>query len=239
MNTKKALFYIVSFISVSFMFIVCYYFSYKNALKQFNAHAIEQNKELILSLEKDGLLQAKQETGTKNTDTADETNAQTADNSREDSVAAEASQDTILPTTKYILQTYNTKTGNLEEETLPIPSYLVGLTRQEVIDYLYNYMQDLSWNEYEKGLTSFELMKFSPDDIVLRKGYNPEQVVNKYYLKSVNGYIVVYYGDKKTVYDYTSVSVKDLTQSEQQQLEEGIYVKDEDELYAVLENYSS
>jgi hypothetical protein len=51
--------------------------------------------------------------------------------------------------------------------------------------------------------------------------------------------MVAYYGDQKTVFDYTGVSIENLSDYEKQQLKEGIFVKDLDELYALLENYSS
>ncbi len=247
MKIKKAFIYLISFFSLSLMFSTCYYLSYKNALKQFNENAVEQNNELILSLENNGLLQNKEQIGTDDTgtDTVNQEPILNAANDTEDinkddtSIPVEVTEDTILPTTQYTLQTYDIKNGVMDEEILPTPSYLVGLTRKEVIEYLYNYMQDLTLNEFEKGLTSFELMVFSKQNVVLRKTYNIDLVEDKYYLKSQNGFIVVFYSDQKTVFEYTAVSVEHLSQFEQLQLEEGIFVKDLDELYAVLENYSS
>lgn len=228
------------------MFSICYYLSYKNALKQFNENAVERNTELMLSLDNKELLDNPQEQATNQTelDFANDTipTEQSGDSidNNDSSVAVDTIVvDKILPATKYALQTYDIKKGTMEEEILPAPSYLVGLTRNQVIEYLHDYMMDLTWNEYEKGLTAFELLQFSKDKVVLRKTYNPELVDNKYYLSTQNGYIVVFYADKKTVFDYTSVSVENLSQYEQIQLEKGIFVKDLDELYGVLESYSS
>lgn len=249
MKIKKAFVYFISFFSISMMFSVCYYLSYKNALADFNKNAVERNKELILSLEKDGILNINDQQSASNTNTqiANQdynTNIDSENNLDEtiDNTSSEVDtikEDTILPTTKYTLQTYNVKTGEMEEEALPIPSYLVGLNRDEVVEYLSNYMQDLPLNEFEKGLSAFELMLFSKDNIVIRKTYNEDKVEYKYYITAQNGSIVVYYGDKKTVFDYTGISVDDLSQYEIDKLEAGILIKDLDELYAVLENYSS
>jgi hypothetical protein len=233
------------------MFSICYYISYKNALKQFNEKAVEQNGKFIASIENNETLQNKKEQVAQNTvvnaqtqETSDsiESNTEELDSTdtSDSSIAVDTMKEVIiLPSTQYTLQTYDIKNGNMKEEVLPTPSYLVGLTRKQVIEYLSDYMKDLTWSEYEKGLTSFELMYYSQDKVILRKTYNIDMVENKYYLKSQNGYIVVYYGDMKTVYDYTSVSVDGLSQYDQLKLQEGIYVKDLDELYAVLENYSS
>ncbi|MFV0343250.1 MAG: BofC C-terminal domain-containing protein [Anaerocolumna sp.] len=146
---------------------------------------------------------------------------------------------TIMPATVYRLQTKDVKSGSVTEEYLPIPSYLIGLTRLEVIEYLNMYYLDLPLSEFEKGLISFDLVSFSSEEIILKKIYNEDAVVYKYFLKTENGYIVAYYGDQKTVFDYTSVSTENLPERDKQELEAGILVKDLEQLYGLLENYSS
>lgn len=256
MKLKKALVYFISFFSLSVMFSACYYLSYENALRDFNESAVERNNELIASLENNGLLSLngqQNSNGQQNPNGTETGNASqeqvqnpgnndlsnTADDVTDTSVAVDAVEATILPTTEYTLQTYDMKTGVTNEEVLPTPSYLIGLTRNEVIQYLKDYMQDLPLNEFQKGLVSFEVVRFSPDNVILKKTYNEDKVEYEYYLKEQEGYIVAYYGDQKTVFDYTGVPVDNLSEYQQQQLEEGIFVKDLDELYALLENYSS
>lgn len=247
MKIKKALVYFISFFSLSVMFSACYYISYKNALKDFNESAVERNNELIASLEKNGYLQIGDEVAENKQSQAPETVQSTETdanntvvNTTDTSIPVDqVKEDTVLPTTQYTLQTYDIKTGVTNEEVLPTPSYLIGLDREEVIQYLNDYMQDLPLNEFQKGLISFEVVKFSKDDITLKKTYNADNAEYKYYLKAQNGYIIAYYGDQKTVFDYTGVSTDNLSAEEQQKLEEGIPVKNLDELYALLENYSS
>ncbi len=246
MKVKKALIYFISFFSLSVMFSACYYLSYKNALRDFNESAVERNNELILSLENNGLLQLNGGQEINKAEASppaqepDQNAVNEAENTTDASVPVDtAKEDIILPTTEYTLQTYDVKTGVTNEEVLPTPSYLIGLNREEVIQYLSDYMQDLPLNEFQKGLISFEVTRFSTDNIVLKKTYNEDKAENKYYLKEQNGFIVAYYGDQKTVFDYTGLSVENLSEFEQQQLKEGIFVKDLDELYALLENYSS
>jgi hypothetical protein len=222
------------------MFSASYYLSYKSALKKFNENAVERNNELILSLEERQMLNPTEQLVENGGDTDNEDINSTLESTDNLSVPVDTiTEDTILPTTQYKLEIYDLVTGNMTEEILQIPSYLVGLTREQVIEYLHNYLEDLPWSEFEKGLYAYDLLAFSKDNIVLRKVYNSELVEYKYYLKSQNGYIVVYYGDQKTVYEYTEVSVENLTQFEQIQLEEGLFIKDLDELYSALENYSS
>lgn len=60
-----------------------------------------------------------------------------------------------------------------------------------------------------------------------------------YYLQEKNGYVVVYLSDKETVYEYTSIEVEHLPESLQNEVKNGKYIKDIEELYGFLENYSS
>lgn len=256
MKIKKAFAYFISFFSLAVMFSVCYFLSYRNALKKFNENAVERNKDLILSLEQNGFLQIDKEgnstniaqnvgngqTGnsTTNTNNSDAISNANNLNSEESTMTVDTVDEAIiLPSTQYILQTYDITTGNMTEEELKVPSYLVGLTRLQVIEYLHNYMNDMNLDEFKNGLNAFELLTFSENKVTLRKTYNKDLVENQFFIKSQNGKIVVYYGDQKTVYEYTEVTVEHLTQYEQLKLEEGIFVKDEEELYSILENYSS
>lgn len=241
MRLKKTAIYFLTFSAIACMFTACYYFSYKQALKDFNENATHSNSNLIKELAKQGYLT----NIAKDTEDTNSNNNTASENSDGDGVQESGAQetsavtDTVLPTTGYTLQTYDMKAGSISEEELPTPSYLIGLTRDEVMGYLKDYLTDIPLNEFEKGLVSFELISFSTEGVVLRKTYNPDSVEYKYFLKAVNGYIVAYYGDQKTVYDYTGVSVENLPLEDRLQLENGISVKDLDELYAVLENYSS
>lgn len=61
----------------------------------------------------------------------------------------------------------------------------------------------------------------------------------RYYLIVVDGEVVVYYGDKKTVYEYTGIETKNLSKDDRKILKQGLEVKDDEELYSILENYSS
>ena len=60
-----------------------------------------------------------------------------------------------------------------------------------------------------------------------------------YYLKELNGYVVVYLSDKKTVYEYTDISLEDLPENLQKEIQNGKYIETLESLYGFLENYSS
>lgn len=60
-----------------------------------------------------------------------------------------------------------------------------------------------------------------------------------YYLYEKNGYIIVYLSDQKTPYEYTDILIEDLPELLRQEIRNGKYIKDKEELYGFLENYSS
>jgi len=221
MKLKQALLYIGSFLLLSVMFILCYYLSYLNALKNFNKKAIERDEELRMLLE-----QNRQE-------------AELTDNKNDDVVPAVDDVIKVLPSTKYILEIYDMKNDTTTRQELNPPAYLVGLTRQEVIDYLAAYMKDLPLSEYNKGLISAELIYFSDEEIVIRKSYNEDFLPFRYYVVIKDGYIVVYNSDLKSIYRYTSIDAKSLPEEDRLELIQGIYVNSLDELYSLLESYSS
>ena len=55
----------------------------------------------------------------------------------------------------------------------------------------------------------------------------------------MNGEVVVYYSDKSTVYEYTGIRTDSLSEDEQVRIRIGYFVSDEEELYSLLESYSS
>ena len=136
-NGKKILVYFLGFLSLSLIFTAGYYFSYKKALEDFNRNADKRNNELFTSLEEKGLLIIQDD------NYASINNQDKSQLSQEKDVVLEANSDTttqeedrtddgrevdnieetiVLPTTKYILQTYNASTA---EKLMKFLSHLV------------------------------------------------------------------------------------------------------------------
>ncbi len=223
MKLRKTYIYLISFMSLTVMFTVCYYMSYRHALNQFNKNAIERNGQFAgvdITLAPTPLL--------------------TADDNKDNSISTDTNtSNTILPSTKYVLETYDMKTDTLTSEELNPPGYLVGLTREEVIAYLSDYMKDLPLPECNKGLFAYELLSFSPERVVIKKSYNADMVPFRFYVVVRNGYVVVYNSDLKSVYSYTHIEAKSLPEDDRIKLIQGIYINTLDELYSLLESYSS
>lgn len=215
MKMKKACIIITSIFAVIILFSGSYYLSYKAALEQFNKEATKKDSQLLKTVEENKL------------------------DNKDDSMKVDYVVDGIKPTTKYILETYNVKEKSFSREIKDIPNYLIGLNRKEIINYLSGYMGELSLEESKKGLVSYELVSFSTDEMILRKTYNSDNIKYKYYMMVLEGYVTVYYSDKKTVFEYTDIELKNLPEEDQNKLVEGYYVEDQEELYSILEGYTS
>lgn len=207
---KKAAVYAISFLSLSVLLSTCYFVSYRYALKEFNRNATEQSDN-VSSLSKSGVKDV-----TVNTKT------------------------TVATTATYTVQVYDMATDKTEEEDKNIPNEFIGLTRDQVIARLNSYVENKSLDEYNKGLVSMQLVSFAPDRVVVKKTYNSEGILYKYYLAVQDDNVIVFYSDKKTVYDdETGIQLEDLSEEDVRDLMYGKWIKDEEELYSVLENYTS
>ncbi len=236
---KKIGIYFGSFAAISLMFCLCYFASYKNALKDFNRKAKEQENSFYSKLEKISeenktLLNrlAKQE------DEISELVALQAEE-QENIAAGVIAHNTVLPTVSYIEETYNMVTGQLDKVAKTAPGFLIGMTREELSAYVTNYMDKLSLAEYEAGLISYEIVSFSENKVVLRKTYDASKVPYKFYVNITDGMVTVFYSDMESVFEYTHIPAVDLAEEDRLALIEGIYVKDREELYSILEGFSS
>lgn len=155
-------------------------------------------------------------------------------------VSVDKKDDTaITQRTKLKIENYNRKEGSIVEVDENMPVEYIGMDRQELEDYLESYEQSPSISDLEIGFESYQVMSFSNKQVVLRKTFLPPNVMYKYYLTSQDGCVIVYYIDKKTVFEYTNICVDALPVEIQKQLQRGKYITDIDSLYDFLENYSS
>lgn len=207
---KRVYVIISGFFALTIIFTLCFYISYSVALKKFNRDANEMN---ILS----------------------------AKNNIEQSVTTVDTKkiDTINPFTNMVIEKYDVATNATTTSNQNISDELIGYTRDDLVAYCGRYMKNIPVDEQSQGLVSFSVELFSENKVVLKKTYNSENALYSFYMVIQNGYITVFYSDKKTVFEYTNIVAKDLPQEEIDKLYDGIYVKDEQELYTILEGYSS
>lgn len=205
------------------LFTTCYYLSFKHALNQFNESAVERNSKILESFDE---YQKQAQLFYPNVEEA----AVDVDTSKED---------VISPNTRYFLETYHVKNNELTRVELNPTSDLVGLKRSEVIKMLADYMDNIPLTEKNQGLYAYDLLQFSKKEIVIRKSYNEDLVTYRYYVAVNDGKVVIYYSDLSTIYEETNINVLDLEEKDRHELMHGIYIKTEEELFSLLESFSS
>lgn len=161
-------------------------------------------------------------------------------NLTKDNVQADTNiETTIKSTTEFVVERYYLDDYSLIEEKRSVPVDLLGNKREDVIKYLKEYSDSPSIEDIKQGMVSYELIAFTKEKVVLRKTYKKPEVVYEYYLKAENNYITIYYIDKKTVYDYTSICVDDLPKAVKSEVNKGKCIETIVDLYDFLESYSS
>jgi len=222
---KKIVYTSLLFAGISALCGLCYYFSFKNALLHYNRQAVEQNSALLQEI-----LQYSGES---------ERLLQQMIKEKEEAVQAVTSQDKLRETASYFLETCYLQSQTEEREQLALPGFMVGIDLRGLTAYVSGYMESMPVNEYLNGLISFEIVSFTEDKVVLRKTYDETKVENQFYICRKGDFIVVYYSDLKTVYEYTEIRVDSLIDEVRQVIEQGFYVKNAQELYSILEGYTS
>lgn len=140
---------------------------------------------------------------------------------------------------KYIVEVYEGVTGVITREESTIPAEIAGKTREELEQYFAAYNEAHEGEQNKEIPQQKELISFSKDQIVVRENYLVDEEERSFFLKAEEGQVVVYHEDQKTPYEYTGIPVDSLPEEEKKKLEQGFFVKDEEELYSMLENLSS
>ncbi|QNM05840.1 hypothetical protein [Qiania dongpingensis] len=213
--------YLLSFCLLFFVFSTVYYFSYRN---------LEQKKELELAKEeqesKSQFNTVEAETHVPMTAAAD--GAGSGQNTDENAVAAGKKDGSVVTKDMlYISQNYDPKTEVLTETILPMPEDYLGLTREELISLM------------KSSDSGKSLVSFSASRLVVRseEAVNPDDY--RFLLILEEGYLKIYYSDRRDVYMETYLTEEELPDSELEVLKSGYYIKGVGELYDYLESITS
>lgn len=162
---------------------------------------------------------------------SDEELSQAVDANKNDTVKT-------TPNTAYVEESYDIADAIYQDRQMDMPKEYIGLTRLELLNKLQEFMKEPPKAEVDQGLVSVTLNTFSETLVKIRKVYDNKDHY-AYFLTEKGGYVVVYTNDKKTLVDQTGILISDLTKEEQKELENGVYLDDLDQLYGLLESYTS
>lgn len=206
--------YIISLFAAVIILSLAYYGSYRYAISDIGKNPIENTAD-------------------------DNKNTQNIENEKAKSLTVDNEEDKITNSTEYVLELYDANSYSLTEEKLAMPVTFIGMDRESLINYIKEYETNPSLQDIENGFVYIELVSFSDDSITIRKTYKPEKLSDQYYMVVENGYVTVYYSDRKTVYTYTDISLSSLPDEVQQEIIDGKQITSLQDLYNFLETYTS
>ena len=115
--------------------------------------------------------------------------------------------------------------------------FTIALVLMAVVTYGYRAEYRYSKELVEEGEKEQTENSISQEKTVSTQG--DAQKDELYYLKDLNGYVVVYMNDRTTVYEYTNILISDLPDTYQNEIKNGMIIEGTEKLYGFLENYSS
>ena len=115
--------------------------------------------------------------------------------------------------------------------------FTIALVLMAVVTYGYRAEYRYSQELVEEGKKEQTANSISQEKTVSTQG--DAQKDELYYLKDLNGYVVVYMNDRTTVYEYTNILISDLPDTYQNEIKNGMIIEGTEKLYGFLENYSS
>ena len=115
--------------------------------------------------------------------------------------------------------------------------FTIALVLMAVVTYGYRAEYRYSQELVEEGEKEQTENSISQEKTVSTQG--DAQKDELYYLKDLNGYVVIYMNDRTTVYEYTNILISDLPDTYQNEIKNGMIIEGTEKLYGFLENYSS
>ncbi|MCM1135654.1 MAG: hypothetical protein NC400_08780 [Clostridium sp.] len=145
----------------------------------------------------------------------------------------------LTANTSYVVQAYDTLSGDMTEAEESAPDKFIGLDREKLAEEIKEYNSNPSLTDLEQGFTFMELVTFSPERVVVKKSYERVNTENGFFLLNENHYVVVYDYSLSHVYMNTDILVESLPEELQREILNMKFVEDEKGLYDFLESYSS
>ena len=161
------------------------------------------------------------------------------DSPQEEAEEVMISAETLCVDTDYVLEETDILNHTVVETTWRLPEKYVGMDRERFLKAMEVYEAFPPLTELERGFVGLEVLAFSRERVVVRMDYKFVQPSSSFYLAVYDNKVVVYLEDMRTVYIETEIRLDSLPQHLQQSIIDMMWIRDEEELYSFLENYSS
>lgn len=209
MFSLKKISYIVYFIAIVSIFVLLYYGGYYYAINNMKSDNLITKDEAQIS-----------NPGVKTDDYTEVNNSES---------------NVILSSARYIIEEYNSDTDELTKKEEKIPVDYIGLTREQVIDYLTIYVA----KNKDETLQNVQLVAFSPESLIIRKTVCNLTNIYNYFVISENNIIMIYNANHDKLFIDTGIDVSNIEEQYKEELKDGFYIETIHDLYNYLESITS
>lgn len=152
--------------------------------------------------------------------------------------AAQAEEPFVTAKMSYTHIVKNQLTGEETSEEESMPVALLGLTREEIIDYLQSETEQSYADRDSTERTHYELVSFSGDSVTVQETIlaNPDKY--ECFVIAEGDYVNIYTSDRTALYMDTMLFVQEFSDEVKEDLEKGIYMETVKDLYDFLQNYT-
>ncbi len=157
----------------------------------------------------------------------------------ESSVTVGTGTDKVTKDTRIIMESYDAAGDLIRREETMAGAEFVGNNRLDMLVYAGTYREQAPEQEEKDGLERMVLESYSPDCVTFVKYYGEPKEEEGFLIGVKDNAVIVYLADRSEVYEYTNIELWSLPAEIQYDLVEGIYVKNEQELFDFLQTYSS
>lgn len=148
-------------------------------------------------------------------------------------------KDCIDADTVYLCRERNLYTGDEVIISSQAPHLYMGMNRSQYLECMEEYEKNPPLSERERGFVSLEVLRFSAEEVEVVMNYEYVKPSAGFYLVVYDGDLVVLLDDRQTVYLQTGINVFDLPENLHQEIIQGMYIPNEQNLYDFLESYTS
>ena len=227
----KKMAYIVSFFVMVSMFALLYYAGYYYATSHHMGADNLITKEEVANTNP-GLIDQSSDNRLSH-DTTDKKEDAWSNDSHEKTVAGQ--EQLVSTETDYVEEVFDVDTGELTKTSQPVPVVLLGLNREQLIDYL----TTVQFNENDRQVMNVQLVSFSASRLVIRKTVRNLKEIYQYYVICEDDIIKIYRSDRKTLFVDTGINISHISEEHKNELNNGFYIETIHELYNYLESITS
>lgn len=139
----------------------------------------------------------------------------------------------------YQMSELKDRIGRLEEDTAAVQQKVSAPVQEKDRDFIFERYENGKWEKDVYKMTAYGAKRviFCLESPEKKTAFTDRE--QEFFLKLENGYVVVYDKATNEVYEYTDIALETLPEKLRSEVLLGKTVKNQDDLYDFLENYSS